>query len=868
MKKNILKNESIVSFFLAIMGCIVLLAFCNVLPGQDYVLLNDSSREVIPFIRMFYRHLLKGESLYYTWDIGLGVSTSVTYAFYVLSPVNLIVLLFKNNDVALVMLMVAKTGLSALLMSVFLKKCTRCCSCWNIAFSILYAFSNYQFMMFQNICLSDVVWLLPLLITSVFMFVKGKISLFQLSVCYALCFVTQFYAGFLTGIYSMFFLLGLLIFRKNEMSSAKIRRLILKWILAVFAALSVSMLFLWPMLVTYFTNGGSAWNSFEIDRKIDLFAFVSSVLWGRGNIWCEETPTLYCGIITILLMPLYFTDKRIGKKEKILFIIALAALTISFFAEPVYEFWHLFNRPDGYTSRFSILYLFTCITIAGREKAFSGSDEEQTAERKIRNNKRIYEVSVVIMLVIVAGLYIYWSVTGQESFAHPLRMLAGNIGFIIAWLSTDMLMRGRRKPAGKYIVVLIAMAEAVTAGYYPVKESGKRNSDNAIMIADRMLAATDVILNDSDKFYRANISGADINQGAVYGFNGVSIFSSENYGDLLFTMFRLGDCVTPFSFSQTGGTDFTDMLFGVKYRGNIESDMYLNENVLPIGFAVSDEIFDLKKENSGIDPFEEQNALASALCEDVEVYKILDDISYQTYNMSCYMSDDRTGIMVNQIKDEPGGMIVSSKDKGYKHAYAFVSKISSEEDDAVGIMKKTLGGDIVLCSDKDRYGDGIRNLAIAPAIIEMDTGEEGHRLRIIDYDDPQYDFSFAKLCLYGQDDEAIDRIYNELNSNKFNLEIVTPGYITGNIDIPTNKNVLFLTVPYDRCWNAWIDGQKVEIKKAVFDSFCALSVSTGSHDVMLKYEPPGAWMKWFFFMIGFTVWISLIVKWRGNGENK
>ena len=864
MKKNILKNESFISFWTACLGCVIVLAACGLLPGQAHVLSNDSSREVIPFIRMFYRHLLKGESLYYTWDIGLGTGTSITYAFYAYSPVNLIVAFIRNNDLALIVLMACKCGLSALFMSVFLKKCVRLKSCWNIAFSILYAFSNYQFMMFQNICLSDVVWLLPLLITCIFMFVKGEKTALQLSVCYALCFITQFYAGFLTGIFSMFFLIGMIILRKNDMSPKEIKRIILKWLLAVLSAVCVSMLLLWPLLVAYFTNGGSAWNGFSSDRSLDLFSMISSIFWGRGNIWYEETPTLYCGIITILLLPSYFADKRISRKEKMLFGFAIAALMLSFFAEPVYEFWHLFNRPDGYTSRFSILLIFICITIAGREKAFSDSREDNNTKVATR----VYEVTAVLMMLITACLYIYWSVTELSSFAHPLRLLVGNIALILAWLLIERLMAGGRRPAAKYLVGLIAVAEAVTAGYYPLNESGKTSSEEAKMITEGMRSATDVILNEGDGFYRANISGGDINQGAVYGFNGVSLFSSENYGDLLFTMFRLGDCVTPFSFSQTGGTDLTDMIFGVKYRGNIGSDLRVNERALPIGYAVTEDIFRLKCEDTGIDPFEVQNAFASALCDNTVVYESLNDISYQTYNNSCVINDDGTGIMENLLNDEPGGIIIGSKDEGYQHAYAFVALVSSQEGDSVGIIEDTPGGDIILCSDNDRCGVGMRNLTSDPAVMEMESDEEGHRLRIIDYDEPGIAFSFAKLCLYGQNEASLDRIYSELNTDKLSMEAMKPGFLRGKIDIPDEKTVLFLTVPYDRCWKAWVDGQPAEIKSAAFDSFCALSLPVGSHEIEMKYEPPGVWLKWVFFVTGIVIWTCMIMRGERNAENR
>ena len=50
--------------------------------------------------------------------------------------------------------------------------------------------------------------------------------------------------------------------------------------------------------------------------------------------------------------------------------------------------------------------------------------------------------------------------------------------------------------------------------------------------------------------------------------------------------------------------------------------------------------------------------------------------------------------------------------------------------------------------------------------------------------------------------------------------------------------MLFLTIPYDKGWTAEVDGEKAEVLEAG-DTFVALNLSAGTHEIKLRYVSPG-----------------------------
>ena len=83
-------------------------------------LMGDSLLQYVPVIKMFLRHLFRGDSLTYSFEVGMGMPTWAVYAYYALSPFNLLFLVIADIDKAAFCVMAGKLMLAAALFSLLI----------------------------------------------------------------------------------------------------------------------------------------------------------------------------------------------------------------------------------------------------------------------------------------------------------------------------------------------------------------------------------------------------------------------------------------------------------------------------------------------------------------------------------------------------------------------------------------------------------------------------------------------------------------------------------------------------------------------------------------------------------------------------
>lgn len=81
--------------------------------------------------------------------------------------------------------------------------------------------------------------------------------------------------------------------------------------------------------------------------------------------------------------------------------------------------------------------------------------------------------------------------------------------------------------------------------------------------------------------------------------------------------------------------------------------------------------------------------------------------------------------------------------------------------------------------------------------------------------------------------------------------------IEGKINVTDNK-FLFLSIPYSEGWEAKVDGKDTEILKANI-GFMAIPLIKGEHKVELRYRVPGGSIGTLLTIIGWIIFITLIV---------
>ena len=227
--------------------------------------------------------------------------------YYLISPFNLILLLFPSNMIteAIFIMTLLKVGACGLTASIFINKTFKI-KYASVIFSTAYALSAYNIAYQQNIMWLDGVILLPVILMGIDRIIEKNKSLLYIITLF-LAITTNFYIGFIICIFSCIYFAyrGILKLNKGE-----ILKRILIFIGSSAMAGALSAIVAIPVL--YALQGGKATLSLEnLIPKLNfsLFDLISKLYPGafKGDKdMLSGLPNIYCSVFIILLVMLFF----------------------------------------------------------------------------------------------------------------------------------------------------------------------------------------------------------------------------------------------------------------------------------------------------------------------------------------------------------------------------------------------------------------------------------------------------------------------------------------------------------------------------------------------------------------------------------
>ena len=171
-----------------------MLGLCGILGyGNNTILSGDLFSQYTAFIQSFL-HVLKGEgSFYYSFSIFLGNPATASYAYYCLSPFNLLYLIPGVSVSAMTLVIILlKLSLAAAMFQLYLAYGLKEKHPGSILFATAYALCTFAVSMFVHIMWLDALYTLPVIILLLIRYVNGASSL-PLVPAYAYLFLTNFY---------------------------------------------------------------------------------------------------------------------------------------------------------------------------------------------------------------------------------------------------------------------------------------------------------------------------------------------------------------------------------------------------------------------------------------------------------------------------------------------------------------------------------------------------------------------------------------------------------------------------------------------------------------------------------------------------
>ncbi|MBQ5995052.1 MAG: YfhO family protein [Clostridia bacterium] len=876
------RNKFVFLSAAAALAISMLVAFCyNLIPFGDMTILRmDLYHQYGPLFAELYDRLHNGSSLIYSWNSGLGSSFLGNYFNYLSSPLSLVVLLFghKNITEAISFLIMIKAVLSASTFSYYLKKVFDTDGAAISAFGVLYSFCGYFIAYYWNLMWLDAMVLFPIIMLGIERIIKkGKPALYCVSL--AVMILTNYYMAYMICIFSVIYFFGFYFseytvsakFKETSDGAQKLKGLknslffssALKFGLYSLLAGLLACVAVFPLItILSESSATSGTNPTSFTKYFTAFDFLANHLAGPDptirSSGEDVLPNVYCGIITIILVPLYLYSKKIKLRKKLAYIAMLSVLYFSFNINFLNYFWHGFHFPNDLPYRFSFMYCFLLLKIAFEAL----QNIKEYTPRQIMSvglavvfflvfvekitSKNVTDITLILSLVYAVGyvaiLYLFTNKKFQTSAVTVL--LLCTVGSEIALSSTNNYTMNQSKPN-------------YTSDYDQFRAL-KNKLDGY----------------DGKGFYRMELTDLRTRMDPCwFNYNGISTFSSmayEKVANMQQDLGIYGNYINSYTYNPQ--TPIYNSFFGLKYIvDNSADDMsgnyytkiigdnkftaYENNYSLPIAFVSDSEIKNYSTTVSQ-NPFVAQSELFRSATGLNNVFSRLETENV-TYNniYDFYSSEIENGEFRYSVIETGNTSSVcfeitpSVTDNVY--IYAEAPNIS-----AIDISSVLYSKSLTMVDEAYIYDLGVMN---AGETIYID----------ISFDD-KASFGNLNFYAYSVNKDVFEKGYNLLKNGEFVIESYDDTWLSGSINASKNS-VVYTSIPYDTNWEVFVDGVRLSRDKLfkISDSLLGFDIAQGQHKIVLKYTP----YSFIFgsFVTAFTIIIAtivIIVKRRKERFNK
>jgi len=868
--------------------------------GEYSMLYSDCYHQYYPFFLEFRRALRSGESLLYSWNVGLGLDYLGLISYYLASPLNLVTVLLPENWMLdyFGLLMPLKLGFAGLFFAIFLKNTFRKNDLSIVLFGSFYALCAWALGYQWNIMWLDTFALLPLVVLGTVSLLKDKkFILYTLSLFLSI--FVNYYIGFFVCIFV------LLIFICYEICRwESIRKFFLDLLrIAFFSLLAIGMTAILelPALAALQTTQSSV-NTFptgfhlNITRDDTWKGLLDAMRQVAGNMngglepsFKEGLPNLYCGIGTNIFALLFLTCRQVKLRDKICCVFLLVFFNVSFIIRQLDYIWHGFHFTNMIPYRFSFLYSFVMLYMAYRAWL-------------LRRTFRPWQIltagflSIVLVLCseeltpfteLITGKVslLPWS-SGANTAANIADIstrtvfAAYNFLFILVYLAV-LLYTDRKKPDTRgwtvedkqnwldalyskrrlcTIMLLAIMGTELVlnianfGSWYPGTNVSNypRGTIHAEAVIDHMHEK-----ESENLFYRAETTHTQtLNDGALNNYNGITAFTSSANMRVTDFMKALGygakRSYNRYSFEESSPVAnlFLNLKYMIHRNGEPAENAYFNtvynsgsvyllENNawLPLGFMADSQLLNVDFSATG-DRFLFQNDLIKAATgTSGDLWKLLSG-NYLIISGSDLVLTSKTDYGFCSYEADTRGTITYRYTADRTGLFCFYLDQSKRNSFAVYING----------SEKSLYNESYS----LPQMLSVCDVQEGDIVEIVMTctagESGSINISAAIL-----DEVAFRQCYHILRQSTLELTEFSTTDVSGTIYC-NRDGVLYTSIPQNGNWEATVDGQPAQVV-LIGDAMVGLLLSEGDHTVSFHYRNPAFELGWKISLVCLLIFI-------------
>ena len=342
--------------------------------GTRSILKVDLFHQYAPYLAEFRSRLLSGKSLIYSWQTGLGKDFLAQSAYYAASPLNLIFFLFPPELISegIAVLILVKASLSSASFTWYLREHFKRNDLSILIFGLLYGFCAFITCYYWNTMWLDTVALFPLVALGCEKLVRdNQPVLYYISL--ALTMIVNFYLSVLVCVLITIYAL-IIAFTNPAFDGPDGRKALVRatgrFILVSFLCAMTAAIILVPVAAALGETAVSGERAFPAFRIYpNIWQLVNAHFLGARDAVLarnEDMPNVYTGVLTILVLPLYYCSRDVSRREKALYSAFLVFMLLCAVICPLDYMIHGFHFPANLPHRYTFVYSFILLSMAYR----------------------------------------------------------------------------------------------------------------------------------------------------------------------------------------------------------------------------------------------------------------------------------------------------------------------------------------------------------------------------------------------------------------------------------------------------------------------------------------------------------------------
>lgn len=762
--------------------------------GDRSFVVSDMYHQYVPFFKELLGKVRAGESLAFSYEVGIGSNFMALFVYYLASPLHIFSIFVPESHLIEFMsyLIVLKIGLAGMTSCIYLREHFERSDWTAILFSCFYALSGFVSAYNYNIMWIDCVVLLPLIMLGLERLVRdGRCCLYCVTL--ALSIFTNFYISIMICIFLVLYFLLLLVIERGGLKS------LLNFALFSLLAGGMAAILLIPEVCAILETD---FGDMDFPKVVESYFSVLDML--ARHCVCVFThrgldhwPNIYCGSAVIMLVPMYLMNKNISIREKFVRLVLIGFMLISFSTNFLDFIWHGLNYPDSFPARQSFIYVLLVLTICYDAFLHVKETEEQ---------------HILYGYLCAVGFFLYCEkFVEHEDFQWGVKLLT--LVVISVYAVCLWLYRTRENASLNRALAIVAITVVIAESFTNtiVTSVGTVSRSDYLGQLEDYETLYEMTKEREDSVYRLEkFNRRTKNDGTLAGYPTASLFSSTLNSGVMDMYKVLGMRHSKVYYCFDGATALTSAMLNVNYMfGSSEDyenglykligqsgDVYLYQctKTLPFGY-VAPVGFDLSEAypDNGI-------RVQNEIVEDLDIHGTLfKKVSKTTFGDEIILKADKDG-----------------------YYYAIFTDYGTNK-------MKLLGGS----TDEENYEELTKG-----SICYLGYLEEGESVTLCNGNEEDGTPNMS-LDIYCMNEAVLNRVLEKLSAQ--HLENVTweSDHLTGDITME-EAGRLILTVPYEDGWTVLINGEETE--GTLFGGcLMAFDLKPGEYHLEMTYVPKGTW---------------------------